>query len=178
MPIPFDPRTWWPEWPDWALLQHRPEDADRWIRQALQWSELPRQEYLERQAAFLEVARPEKATISDLPTPARYEQWLELPGTGGWISYALCQRPDTSAYYWENFMVICGSPQEMLLAGLIAWELGAPPNTRLPIRLDDQALTATLKAGETYHVVVGMQDKHGHRDLRVLLQDGKEPLWL
>ena len=40
------------------------------------------------------------------------------------------------------------------------------------------ARTATLKAGETYHAVVGQRKLHGHRDLRILHHDGKQPLWI
>ena len=66
----------------------------------------------------------------------------------------------------------------MLFAGLVAWELGAPPNTELHIWLDEEDLTATLKAGETYHEVVGLRSRHAHRDLRILHREGKPPLWI
>jgi hypothetical protein len=66
----------------------------------------------------------------------------------------------------------------MLFAGLIAWELGAPPNAELHIRLDEDDLTATLKAGETYHEVVGLRATHAHRDLRILHRGEKPPLWI
>ena len=42
----------------------------------------------------------------------------------------------------------------MLLAGLIAWELSAPPRTALPIRLDDADPAHTIKTEETYHASV------------------------
>jgi hypothetical protein len=66
----------------------------------------------------------------------------------------------------------------MILAGLIAWELGAPPNIGLPIILDNLNLTNTLKAGQTYHAVIGRKGLHGNRDLRLLNQDNKHPLWI
>jgi hypothetical protein len=177
MPIPFDPQMWWPGWPDRALSQAS-EDADRLVQEALERADLPRDAYVREQAAFLGIELPADAAVAALPTPASHEHWLELPGTGGWLAYTLCQRPDAAIYFWENFGVVCGTPQEMLLAGLIAWELGAPPRTELPIRLDAPDLTATLKAGETYHTVVGRREPHGHRDLRVLHQNGEQPLWL
>jgi hypothetical protein len=148
MPVPFDPRVWWSGWPDWTLFQAS-EDAERWIQEALEQADLPRDAYLREQAAFLEIGLPADAAVTALPTPASHERWLELPGTGGWLAYALCQRPDAT-----------------------------PPRTELPIRLDDPGLTATLKARETYHAVVGLRELHGHRDLRVLHQNGKQPLWL
>jgi hypothetical protein len=178
MPIPFDPRHWWPAWPDWVLFRQAPNDAERWIREALEQVELPRDAYLRDQAALLKIDLPGDSSVKSLPTPEPHERWLELPGTGGWLSYVLCQRPDVTLYLWENFTVVCATPQEMLLAGLIAWELHAPPRTSLPIRLDGEDLIETLASGETYHAVMGRQDLHGHRDLRILLQDGTGPLWI
>jgi len=178
MPIPFDPSLWWPDWPERLRLQLPPADADRWIEESLAQTEQPRDAYLRDQAALLGLDVPSNEALMALPTPPRHERWLELPGTGGWLAYTLSTRPDANLYYWENFTVVCASPQEMLLAGLIAWELGAPPRTELPIRVDDPDLTATLKAGETYHAVVGRRDRHGHRDLRILHRDGKQPLWI
>lgn len=178
MPIPFDPSHWWPDWPDWALLRQSPADAERWISEALARVDQPCDVYLREQAAALRIALPPDEAVAALPTPPRHERWLELPGTGGWLAYALSARSEADLYLWENFAIVCGSPQEVLFAGLIAWELGAPPRTALPIWLDDPDLTATLKAGETYHAIVGLRELHGHRDLRVLHQDGKQPRWL
>jgi hypothetical protein len=178
MPVPFDPGRWWPDWPDWALLGGSPADAERWIAEALAIAGQPRGAYLRGQAMALEIDLPADEAVASLPTPPRHERWLELPGTGGWLAFALSARPEADLYFWENFFIACDRPQEVLLAGLIAWELGAPPRVELPIRLDDPDLTATLKAGETYHAVVGRRERHGHRDLRVLHQNGKQPLWL
>jgi hypothetical protein len=178
MPIPFDPRAWWPAWPDWVLFCQSPGDAGRWIEEASERADLPRDAYLREQATLLEIDLPADAVVAALPTPEPHQRWLELPGTGGWLAYGLCQRPDTTLYFWENFAVVCATPQEMLLAGLIAWELNAPPRTPLPIRLDSADLMGTLKAGTTYHTVMGKRELHGHRDLRVLHQNGGQPLWL
>ena len=178
MPVPFDPSRWWPDWPDWALMGQSPADAERWINETLVEAGQPRDGYLRQQAAALGVEIPPSELLEFLPTPPRHERWLELPGTGGWVAYALSTRLEADLYFWENFVIVCGTPQEMLLAGLIAWELGAPPRTQLPIRLDDPDVTATLRAGGTYHAIVGLRQLHGHRDLRVLHQNGKQPLWL
>ncbi len=178
MPIPFDPRYWWQGWPDWVLFQQSEDDAEHWIRDALESVDEPRDAYLRDQAGFLGVDLPTDSVLSALPTPEAHERWLELPGTGGWLAYTLCQRLDSTLYLWGNFTVVCGTPQEMLLAGLVAWELNAPPRMRLPMRLDSSGLLETLKAGETYDGVMGRRDLHAHRDLRVLHRDGKEPLWI
>ena len=178
MPVPFDPRQWWPAWPDWVLFRQAPDDAERWIQAALEQADLPRDAYLQAQAALLEIGLPDAAAVNALPTPEPHERWLELPGTAGWLAYTLCQRPDATLYFWENFTVVCGTPQEVLMAGLIAWELNAPPRTPLPNALDSVDLTATLRAGTTYHAVMGRRDLHARRDLRILHRERKEPLWV
>ena len=178
MPIPFDPGQWRPDWPDWALWPQSPREAEQWINEALSQVEQPQKTYLQAQASLLEVELPPDDIIANLPTPAPHQQWLELPGTGGWIAYSLATRPASNLYFWENFQILGATFQEMLLAGLIAWEMGAPPRTALPIQLDEADLTNTLKAGQTYSAVVGRRDRHGHRDLRVLHQHGEQPFWI
>jgi len=178
MPIPFDPSLWWPDWPGWAQLHLSTPDAEQWIGEALASAGESRDAYLRRQAAILEIDLPPEDAIAVLPGPQPHERWLELPGTGGWIAYRLCARPDAALYLWENMHVVCSTPQEMLLAGLIAWELNAPPRTALPISLDDADLTSTLKGDAKYHGVVGRRDLHGRRDLRVLQRAGEQPQWI
>lgn len=178
MPIPFFPNLWWPDWPEQARLRLEPGDAEKWGEESLAQADEPLDTYLRWQAALLGIELPLEQALAVLPTPARHEHWLELPGTGGWLAYTLSTRPGAGLYYWENFAIVCGTPQEMLLAGLIAWELNAPPRAELPIYLDDPDLTATLKAGTTYHGVLGRRELHGHRDLRVLHHEAKGPTWL
>jgi len=178
MPVPFDPSSWWPDWPARALLRPSETDADNWLADAISRVDEPRDSYLSGLAATLGIDLPPEDAMAGLPRPERHERWLELPGTGGWVAYVLSADPQAGLYFWENFTVVCGTPQEMLFAGLIAWELGAPPHAALPIRVDDAGLTATLKSGETYHAIVARRDLHGHRNLRILHQGGEEPLWL
>lgn len=178
MPVPFDPGQWWSAWPDWALLQQAPDEAEQWIDEAVAQIEQPQETFLRAQASLLGVDLPPDDVIASLPTPAAHERWLELPGTAGWIAYSLATRPESNLYFWENFQILGASFQEMLFAGLIAWELGAPPRTTLPVQLDGADLTTTLKAGQTYNAIVGRRDRHGHRDLRVLLQNGQQPFWI
>ena len=66
----------------------------------------------------------------------------------------------------------------MLFAGLLAWELDAPPGQTLPLVKDDGALSKTLDTDRTYHAVVARRDLHGHRALDFLLQNGAGVLWL
>jgi hypothetical protein len=178
MPIPFDPGQWWSNWPDWAMLHQSLDAAQQWVDEALHQLQQPQIDYLQAQASFLGIELPSDERLDKLPTPLPHEHWLELPGTGGWVAYTLCSRPEADLYFWENFTILCATPQEMLLAGLIAWELGAPPRSTLPIHFDDSDLTTTLKAGHTYQAIVGQEDRHGHRDLRILHQNGEQPLWV
>lgn len=178
MPIPFSPSIWWPGWPDQARLQLKPHEVEQWVEEDRTNGNQPLDAYLRSQAAFLGFEPPPEQSLTALSTPARHEHWLELPGTGGWLAYALSTRPGAGLYYWENFSIVCSTPQEMLLAGLIAWELNAPPRAKLSIYRDDPDLTATLKAGTTYHGVFGRRELHGHRDLRVLHHEAKGPTWL
>ncbi len=178
MPIPFAPGQWWPGWPDWALLHQSPTEAEQWIEEALSQIEQPREAYLRAQASLLDIDVPPDGGIVALPTPQAHEKWLELPGTGGWIAYSLCSRSEAKLYLWENFDILCNTPQEMLLAGLIAWELGAPPRLELPIRLADADLSVALKADQTYSTIVGCRNLHAHRDLRILHQKGEQPVWI
>ena len=108
---------------------HDKVDAASSISEPLAQADQPRDTYLREQAAALGVDLPADEAVAALPTPPRHERWLELPGTGGWLAYALSTRLDADLYFWENSVIVCGTPQEMLLAGLIAWELGAPPRT-------------------------------------------------
>lgn len=178
MPVPFAPEQWWPGWPEWGALRQSPVEVQAWMTDALALAEQPRDAYLRGQARLLGIELPPDESLATLRLPLRHERWLELPPTAGWVAYALCTRPEAELYFWDNAAIVCATPAEMLFAGLIAWELGAPPNTELHIWLDEEDLTATLKAGETYHEVVGLRGRHAHRDLRILHREGKPPLWI
>ena len=188
MPIPFNPHHWLPfkanndstrmDIPAWSGLQAEPASVESWLPEAIEKASQPLDDYVLEQSTLLGISRPAPQLLAKLPTPQRHERWLELPGTAGWVAYTLCTRTNEDLYLWDNFTILCNSPQEIILAGLIAWELGAPPNIELPIILDDTDLTNALKAGQTYHAVVGSRALHGHRDLRLLHFENRHPLWL
>jgi hypothetical protein len=119
MPIPFDPGLWWPNWPDWALRGQSSADAEGWIAEALAQASQPRDDYLRQQAAALGIDLPVDEAMAALPTPPRHERWLVLPGTGGWLAYVLSTRLEAELYFWENFFIVCGTPQE-------GWQVKAP----------------------------------------------------
>ena len=194
MPVPFAPDQLWPGpapspssgqalsraegWPEWGILRQPLVEVQTRINAALALAEQPRDAYLRGQARPLGIELPPDESLAKLRLPLRHERWLELPSTAGWVAYTLCTRPGAELYFWDNAAIVCATPAEMLFAGLVAWELGAPPNTELHIWLDEEDLTATLKAGETYHEVVGLRSRHAHRDLRILHREGKPPLWI
>ncbi len=184
MPIPFDPGRWLIynnanlQIPTWSEIQVQPELVKAWLPEAYQAASLSLDAYLKAQATLLDIPIPATEMLEKLPTPQKYEHWLELPGTGGWVAYALCSRSNQDLYLWENFTILCNTPQEMILAGLIAWELDAPPHLELPIYLDDADLTNMIKSGQIFSAVVGRHAQHAQRDLRFLHQESKHPLWL
>jgi len=178
MPVPFAPELWWPEWPEWGMLRQSSAEVQAWIDAALALAEQPHDIYLRDLARLLGIEPPPEETLASLRLPLRHERWLELPPTAGWVASMLCTRPGAELYLWDNFAVVCAAPMEMLFAGLIAWELSAPPNTDLHIWLDEEDLTATLKTGKTYHEIVGLRSLHAHRDLRILHREGESPLWI
>lgn len=182
MPIPFDPQRWLAVTgtivPTWSELQVNPEAIQAWLPEAHQLAGLPLDDYLREQANLLNLSLPEQVALEKLPTPQKHERWLELPGTAGWVAYALCSRAGNELYLWENFTILCATPQELILAGLIAWELDAPPNKELPISLEDDNLSGVINSNQVFQAVVGLHSMHAHRDLRFLHQDNKHPLWL
>lgn len=177
MPVPFDPTTWWPEWPDWALRNLPEQHVQQWVTDAQESIHQTQEDYLRKQAVELDLSLPDTEKLSALPTPLPHEKWLELPGTAGWVAYTLCIRPNADLYFWENFTILCQSQQEMFFAGLLAWELNAPPRHDLSIYLDPN-LERVLRSERTYHQVVGRRNLHGHRALQLLHNDGQDPLWI
>jgi hypothetical protein len=80
-------------------------------------------DYILEQARLLGL--PTRMARSDLHVVKAHQKVLELPGTGGQLAHHLVssQRDLTLQ---DNFVVACGSWQELTLAGVVALELGAP----------------------------------------------------
>jgi hypothetical protein len=83
----------------------------------------PSAEYVLEQARLLGL--PTRMARSDLHVVKPHQRVLELPGTGGQLAHHLVssQRDLTLQ---DNFVVACGSWQELTLAGVIGLELAAP----------------------------------------------------
>ncbi|MBI2570490.1 MAG: hypothetical protein HYV63_26105 [Candidatus Schekmanbacteria bacterium] len=93
-------------------------------------------DYVAEQARLLWL--PTRMGRSDLHVVKPHQKVLELPGTGGQLAHHLIstQRDVTLQ---DNFVVACGSWQELTLAGIIALELGAP-HTRFARQVDVESL--------------------------------------
>lgn len=98
--------------------------VESWL-DALQDSDLtvPRAEYILEQARLLQL--PTRLGRSDLHVVKPHQRVLELPGTGGQLAHhLLLSQKDLTLQ--ANFVIACGSWQELTLAGVIALDCGAP----------------------------------------------------
>lgn len=80
-------------------------------------------DYVGEQARLLGV--PTRMARSDLHVIKSHQKVLELPGTGGQLAHHLVTSQKDLTLQ-DNFVVACGSWQELTLAGVVALELGAP----------------------------------------------------
>jgi hypothetical protein len=98
--------------------------ADAWLRGVGSISLVgPSAEYIGEQASLLGL--PTRIARSDLHVVKAHQKVLELPGTGGQLAHHLVSG-HRDLTLQDNFIVACGSWQELTLAGVIALELGAP----------------------------------------------------
>ena len=118
-------------------------------------------QYLTMQADVLGVDLLHNDLTHKLPNPQAHHTILECPGTGGWLSYLIIRESDSQLYYWENFHISCSNWREAMLAGLIAFELDAPPNTALPISIDETVKDAL--DSNRYDWIVGKREGNDNR---------------
>jgi hypothetical protein len=83
----------------------------------------PGAEYIESQAQLLGV--PTRLARSELHQVKPHQKVLELPGTGGQLCHHLVST-QAGLSLQGNCMIACGSWPELVLAGCVALELGAP----------------------------------------------------
>jgi len=158
-PIPFDPSAVGGP----ICTGDLPEaTTDAWLR-ALSSLSLsgPGADYVAEQARFLSV--PTRMARSDLQVVKPHQKVLELPGTGGQLSHHLVssQRDLTLQ---ENFVVACGSWQELTMAGVIALELGAPHTEFVQaIEVEDLRKADHPLRQRTFDFVIGLHPDKGGR---------------
>jgi len=118
-------------------LERLPEDLVRGWFDALPSLSLdaPGLDYVTAQARLLGI--PSRLGRADLHRVKPHQKVLELPGTGGQLAYHIVSTQG-DVFLQDNFLVACGSREELTLAGLVAVELGAPRGDYLALdpRLD------------------------------------------
>jgi hypothetical protein len=98
--------------------------ADEWLKSVATLSlSSSGAEYVLEQARLLGV--PTRIARSDLHVVKPHQKVLELPGTGGQLAHHIVSSQRNLTLH-DNFVVACGSWQELTLAGIVALELGAP----------------------------------------------------
>jgi len=162
MPQPFALDRLWPGASGDELCAIPPAEVTRYIAKAIADANKPMEVYLQAQAGALRVPLPPTEAMAALPNPEAHHRILELPGSGGWLAFYMTSRPEVSIYYWENFTIACGTWQEQLLAGLIAFELGAPPHRYLPI-VHDPSLEQVLNEDAAFDWIVGLRAENARR---------------
>jgi len=152
----------WPEASGDELQAISPAEAAQCITEATAQADQPKGAYLQAQAQALSIRLPSTESRNILPHPEAHHRILELTGTGGWLAYTMASHPDATVYYWENFTVACGTWQELLLAGLIAFELGAPTRRELPVILDP-TLARVLNGDVAFDWIIGIREENQSR---------------
>ena len=168
-PTPFGLRQGLPGYEN-GDLGLAPEGARQLVKEAVSAAGQPPGEYLHAQAERLGLQPTPEAALAALPAPEPHHTVLELPGTGGWLAYHIASRPDSRVYLWENFAIACASWRGVILAGLIAFELNAPPHKPLPI-VQDEFLLSVLGDNKRYDWIVGMRAEHAHRALEPYVRE-------
>lgn len=162
MPQFFALNQMWPEASGDELRSVSPTETAEYIAQAIAQADQPREAYLQIQAQTLSIRLPSTESLNVLPHLEAHHHVLELTGTGGWLAYTLASHPNATVYYWENFTIACGTWQELLLAGLIAFELGAPARRELRI-ICDPTLAKVLKGDITFDLIIGIREENQSR---------------
>lgn len=162
MPQPFDIRWICPDGSGDELRAISSDHVAEWVDRANSLGEQSPEAYLRTQAEVLDIEPALGAGLERLPEPEAHHQILELPGSGGWLAYHMASQPGAAVYYWENFTIACGTWQEQVLAGLIAFELGAPPRRQLPI-LHDPTLSSVLGEDVAFDWIVGLREENARR---------------
>jgi len=80
-------------------------------------------DYIMAQARLLGL--PSRMARADLHQVKSHQKILELPGTGGQLAHHIVTSQD-GIYLQDNFLVACGTWEELVLAGLVAVDVGAP----------------------------------------------------
>lgn len=145
-----------------ALFDDEPVDSvppqlvRRWMEATLQLElALASADYVLAQAKLLGV--PSRFARSDLLAVSPHHHVLELPGTGGQIAHHIVSGQSALSIR-DNFTIACKSREELVLAGLIATEVGA--SGELPIILDPD-LAIARASSRPFDFVFGVTEDKG-----------------
>lgn len=134
--------------------------ADDWVTavQAMDLS-VPNPDYVSEQAKLLGL--PTRMARSDLHVVKPHQKVLELPGTGGQLAHHLVSSQQDLTLH-ENFVIACGSWQELTLAGVIGLDLGAPHSDFVQkVEVDDLRNPDHSLRQRTFDFVIGLHPDKG-----------------
>ncbi len=115
--------------------------------------------YVEEQARLLGL--PTRMARSDLHIVKPHQRVLELPGTGGQLAHHLVSSQRDITLH-DNFVVACGSWQELTLAGVIALERGAPRSDfAMKVDVEDLRNPSHPLRQRTFDFVIGLHPDKG-----------------
>lgn len=156
-PVPFDPALVLE--PGTPGLEALPEDLVAGWMAELGELELGAAglDYIQAQAKLLGL--PTRMARADLHQVKPHQKVLELPGSGGQLAHHIVST-QPGIFLQDNFLVACGSWQELALAGLVAVDLDAPSSDFA--RLDPDLAYARDDSRRTaFDFVIGLQPDKG-----------------
>lgn len=155
--VPFDPEA-----VGGALRPERlPETVtDGWLKAIGGLSlDTASADYILEQARLLGL--PTRMARSDLHVVKAHQKVLELPGTGGQLAHHLVSS-QSDLTLQDNFVVACGSWQELTLAGVVALELGAPHSDfAMRVEIADLKDAAHPLRQRSFDFVIGLHPDKG-----------------
>jgi len=134
--------------------------TDGWLKAIESLSlDVPGADYVLEQARLL--GWPTRIARSELHVVKAHQKVLELPGTGGQLAHHLVSNQHDLTLQ-DNFVIACGSWQELTLAGVIGLELGAP-HSDFVLRADasDIKIVEHPLRQRSFDFVVGLHPEKG-----------------
>ena len=157
-PVPFDLRV---RAAELDLAQVDDDLVDAWLGDlpGLDLAE-PGEAYIEAQARRLGITT--RLARNELHQVKQHQKLLELPGTGGQLSYHIVTT-QTEATLQVNCTIACGDWRELALAGIAALEAGAPPGSDFIVAAsaEDLANDQHPLRKQRFDLVVGLRPDKG-----------------
>jgi hypothetical protein len=104
---------------------------------------------------------PTRMARSELQVVRSHQRVLELPGTGGQLAYHIVSTQGDLTIQ-DNFLVACGTWQELTLGGIVGLDLAAPHSDFvLPVRVEDLKDASHPLRQRSFDFVVGLHPDKG-----------------